>query len=260
MQIIINNCNNIDEAKIQIHEDKLNIKYGINGTGKSTIVKAIELATNTIEGGDLSELTPFKYLEKEGGGKGKPCIDGLESVSSVCIFNEQYVDQFVFKQNEVVNNSFEIFIKTKEFDKKMEKIDDLISDIKETFRNNEHLEEVIKDLTELSDSFGRSKSGYSAGGRIGKAVGKGNKVENIPENLKPFAPFLRISENVRWIKWHIDGNDFLEVANYCPYCTSSTKEKREKILAVSKEYDHKSIEHLNKLLEILKRLGQYFEL
>ena len=42
MEIIINNCNNIKEAKINIEENKLNIKYGLNGTGKSTIASAIE--------------------------------------------------------------------------------------------------------------------------------------------------------------------------------------------------------------------------
>lgn len=40
--ISIYNCNNIREGNIDIEPNKLNIKYGINGTGKTTIAKAIK--------------------------------------------------------------------------------------------------------------------------------------------------------------------------------------------------------------------------
>lgn len=58
MDITIENCNNIDETEIKISEGKLNIKFAPNGTGKSTIAKAINL---NIGGRELNELTPFKY-------------------------------------------------------------------------------------------------------------------------------------------------------------------------------------------------------
>jgi hypothetical protein len=40
------------------------------------------------------------------------------------------------------------------------------------------------------------------------------------------------------------GNTFIDISNNCPYCTSSTEEKKEDIRRVSDEYDAKSIEHL----------------
>lgn len=49
MDIKIMNCNNIDEGNIELIEGRLNIKYAINGTGKSTISKALEA---TIKGLD----------------------------------------------------------------------------------------------------------------------------------------------------------------------------------------------------------------
>lgn len=48
MNISISNCNNIDLGTLQITEGRLNIKYAINGTGKSTLARAIELS-NTPE-------------------------------------------------------------------------------------------------------------------------------------------------------------------------------------------------------------------
>lgn len=57
MEIIIRNCNSINEGIVRIKEGVLNIRFGINGTGKSTIAKAIYLqATNPNE---LYSLTPI---------------------------------------------------------------------------------------------------------------------------------------------------------------------------------------------------------
>jgi len=257
MDIVIKNCNNINKTIISLYEDTLNIKYGANGTGKSTIVKAIELAT-TSENHDISSLMPFKFIGKSGNEVNHPSIDGLSSINSVSVFNEEYVNQFVFKQDEVVNNSFEIFIKTKEYDKKMEEIEKLVSEIKNTFEKDDRIDRVINDLTALSDSFGKSKKGIHASGRIGKGLGSGNKLEHIPENLTSYEPFLKMPNNVKWIGWQIKGNEFMDISTDCPYCTSPTEDKKETILSVKQEYNPKSIEHLNKLLEILASLGKYF--
>lgn len=257
MQFTIKNCNSIDEAMISIEPGRLNIKYGPNGTGKSTIAKAIHIGSNG--GADLSQLTPFKYRSSDPATSPKPSIQGAEQFTKVSVFNEEYVNQFVFKQDEVVKNSFDIFIRNGEYEAKMAEIEALVTDIKQTFDKNEKINEIIKDLGELSDGFGKSQSGFSQAGKIGKGIGKGNKIEHIPEALKPYASFIKSESNVKWIKWQIEGNAFLETSTDCPYCTSPTEEKKPIILAVSKEYDAKSIEHLVAIKSIIDRLGKYFE-
>ncbi len=256
MDITIENCNSIDSARISLTLGRLNIKYGPNGTGKSTIAKAIELAA--LGGDDLPNLTPFKHRGKDAGVAMVPKVTGTDQFKSVLVFNEDYVDKFVFTQEEVVKNSFDIFIKSSEYDKKMEDIELLISEIKDTFKRNENIEQILRDLTELSESFGKSQAGFSKSGRIAKAIGGGNKLEHIPDSLAPYTSFIKSDSNVKWIGWQIKGNDFLEISTECPYCASPTAEKKETILAVSKEYDAKSIEHLNILLAIVARLGKYF--
>ena len=49
MQLKIKNCNNIENGEFDITEGRLNIKYAINGTGKSTISKAIEAFVTKIK-------------------------------------------------------------------------------------------------------------------------------------------------------------------------------------------------------------------
>ena len=41
MNVVIENCRSIDNASISIEPGKLNVKFAPNGTGKSTIAKAL---------------------------------------------------------------------------------------------------------------------------------------------------------------------------------------------------------------------------
>ena len=67
MRINIKNCNNIDEGTFDIIENRLNIKYAINGTGKSTISKAIDAFVND-DVDKKNSLLPFKYYGKDNEG------------------------------------------------------------------------------------------------------------------------------------------------------------------------------------------------
>lgn len=257
MQIIVKNCNSIDEAYIRIDEGTINIKYAMNGTGKSTIAKAIELSI--LKKDELKNLLPFKNHDKKDDANYCPSIHGAEKLSSVKVFNEEYIKQFTFKQDEVVENSFEIFIKTPEYIEGMKEIEESFKEIKYAFEANENIDAVITDLEELSNSFGKSSSGYSKSGAIHKGIGNGNKLENIPESVISYKNYLQSSANVKWLKWQIGGKEFLDISNECPYCVSpTTEEKKESIKSIEKEYDSKAIEHLNSILRILNSLSLYF--
>lgn len=257
MDITIKNCTCLDEAKIQLDEGKLNIKFAINGTGKTTISKAIQL---NVKGNDaIKVLTPFKYLGNATAPEHLPSVTGAEAIKSVAVFDEGYISQIVFKPDEVINNSFEIFIRTPEYDQRIKQIEESFKDVKETLAKNENLDSVINDLRELSSSFGKSASGYSKSGAMHKGIGNGNKLENIPAGLEPYKALLQSTSNVKWLKWQISGNEFLNLSEDCPYCVTPTgEEKKKTILAVGTEFDSKAIEHLNNILKILDSLSGYF--
>ena len=59
LHITISDCNSIATGNISLQPGSLNIKYGPNGIGKSTIARALTLRTEGEE--RLEELTPFKY-------------------------------------------------------------------------------------------------------------------------------------------------------------------------------------------------------
>lgn len=255
MNISISNCNNIDSANIHIEVGRLNIKYAINGTGKSTIAQAISLH---IADEELTDLRPFKYLN-DGEDAHNPSVVISDTIAKVAIFDEKYIETYVYQKDELVANSFEIFVKTPKYEEHMHKISELVSSIQTAFRDDPELDALINDLTTFIDGFGRAQSGYSTTGDLGKSIGKGNKLENVPPELTAYAPYLRTAgSNLRWLKWQTEGNEYLEITDKCPYCVSSISTPKETILRVSQEYDTKYLSSLIKILEVFNSLEAYF--
>lgn len=257
-EFTIENCNSIDTAKIVVKKDCLNIKFGPNGLGKSTIAKAI--VSQARNDGTLSELVPFKNRGKANAAQ--PTVSGIGDISSALVFDEAYVNLFAFQQDEVIKNSFSIFIKTPEYDAAIADIEKLFDGLKKAFADRPEIEQTTNDLKDLRDAFGKpNKDGSIAkSSKVLKAFGSGNKIDNIPDSLMPFEMFVKSANPSKWIGWQIKGAEFLEMGDTCPYCATALPNpaQKEAALAVAKEYDATAIGHLNILKEVIERLGMYF--
>ncbi len=260
MKITISNCNNIDSGVIEIAEQKLNIKYAINGTGKSTIARAIKLHSETKEGKktDLSELKPFKHLASK---DGNPEISGIDSIKTIKIFDESYINEFIFQPDELIKGSFDIFMRDDEFENGIKEINDLVQVIQQNLSKDPDIADLIGALSEISDSFGKQiKTGIHGSSGIAKALKDGNKVANIPDGLEGYKTFIQGESNFKWVKWQMDGKGYMELSNNCPYCTNDIQEKKPVIRKVGEVYDYKSVENLNKIVSVFTRLDRYFSL
>ncbi|RZB28963.1 MAG: hypothetical protein AEth_01567 [Candidatus Argoarchaeum ethanivorans] len=258
MNINIKNCNNIDTCSISIKKNCLNIKYGINGAGKSSIASAIlySIKDQNNDSDTLKQLKPFKYIRQE---EKNPEICGIEEIKSAKIFNEEYVNEFVFQPNELLKGSFDIFIRNNDYENGLKQIDSLVVAIKMTFIQNEEIETLINDLSELSSSFGRpTKGGIHASSNISKAFKDGNKIINIPSGLEEYEDYIKHQDNYKWIKWQFDGQQYLDITEKCPYCVSNIKEKKKTIKRITEVYDSRSVQNLNKIISIFHKLNQYF--
>lgn len=259
MDIKLSMCNNIETGTLTLKEGALNIKYAINGTGKSTIAQAISSAVKK-DVNELKTLIPYKYLANSG--DYTPSVTGIDSIKQIMTFNENYVEQYIYQPNEVIKNSFEIFVKTPKYDIHMKEIKTLLNEINIAFNKHPELDELITNFNMFIESFGKTKSGYSATSPIGKGFGKGNKISHIPKGLEVYAPYLthtNDSMNVKWIQWQINGKPYLDLAEQCPYCSSAITANKETILKVEQEFNAKSIEHLNKILKVFEMLLPYFD-
>ncbi|MBO1758663.1 MULTISPECIES: AAA family ATPase [Dermacoccus] len=252
--ISIENCNSIVHAKIVIKRESLNIKYGPNGVGKSTIAHALLLNS---EGSDaLHELTPFKYR----GAKQtvEPSVAGADDIKTVLVFDENYVAQFVFQPDEVVKNSFEIFIKTPEYEQGLKELDKIFESLTRIFTENEELDDVIASFTSLRDAFALTKSGAIAKTSKGyKALNVGGRLADVPANLKGFEKFLQGKDPAGWLTWQSKGKAYLEQSENCPFCSTSSMDKGV-ARDLSDKYESSSVKNLSALRSAIDGLSQFF--
>ncbi len=252
MKLLIQNCNNIDSGNISIQEGVLNVKYAINGTGKTTIAKAIKNY-----GGDLSSLQQFKYAKCPEGHEPKIVIDNPPC--DVKIFDEEYLEQYTFLENELLKGSFEVFVKTPQYIEQLKKIEDIVGKVSGIFKQDKALADLISVFQLFIAGFGKAKSGYSAAGSIAKGIGKGNKIENIPSDMGFYAPYLQSNNNLSWLDWCLKGKQFIDIVdNVCPCCATNNSPVKERISKLYDNYDAKTLKHFNEMRNVFLSLYDYF--
>ncbi len=257
MEIHISNCNNISNGIVSVREGVLNLKYAINGTGKSTIAKAIGSSAKHDDTA-LKELTPYKYIEEKQSDH-LPIVEGLPDDLTIAIFDESYVNQYVFLDDELLKNSFEIFVKTKNYEQRLAEINKLIGSVRTIFENNPELDSLLNDVSEFISVFGsNTRTGIANNSTLVKGMSSGNLIRNIPKGLEDYSIFLTDAQNSKWLKWQATGREYMTLGDICPFCAGEIASKREKIDRIKNEYDAKTIEHLSKILGLFERLGHYF--
>jgi len=257
MDIEIRHCNNIEQARITITEGKLNIKFAPNGTGKSSLSRAIRCAAMSDTNG-LGALLPFR-LREANPDHAQPTVTGADNIGEVMCFDEEYVGQFTFQPDELISNSFDILIRNEAYAEREREIGTMTQAIREVFMDNAELESLIAHLTELSNAFRLSSSGISRSSTGMKGLSRGNKIQHIPAGLENYQPYIRSERSVEWIDWQTKGLEFAPISEgCCPFCTSDVRANEAQIRLVSEEYDKGVIKNLIAILGVLDNLGNYF--
>lgn len=264
MKITIENCNNIDSGTIEIEPNKLNIKYANNGTGKSSIANSIKaFATNDQEKKNM--LIPYKYMGKAA--KPNSNVTGIDDIHTVEIFDDKYVNQFLFqkdkasKEEVLINDSFSIFIKTPEYDENMKKIKDQLQSITQTIQEHEKLNSIIDLFNNFLKKCGTGK-GIARNSDIAKAdLSTGNKLVKIAPQYEKYTPFLQDRENfnnANWLAWVNNGINYMKDRKICPFCLSPVQEENiDSAKALVKEFDEKKIAKLTDVLDVFKKIRVY---
>lgn len=247
----IKNCNNILNVNINVEKDKLNIKYGINGTGKTTIAKAIESANNSEK---LQELKSY-FSENPASVTMNPQFE------KVLVFNEAFVEQVVFKEDEVIENSFEVFLKTPTYDRKKEQLDQHLKSLHQIMEKDPEIIKLQEVLEEIGGKFKRSRTGrLNRRGTMKSLLTKQN-LYNIPSELDVYKEFFENKDiNIGWIDWKNKG-DIYDIEDKCPYCSEKVNriehDKRKNIF--QKNYSKTDSQNLKELLELLEDLEAYIK-
>lgn len=243
MKITIKNCNNIKEGIISIEKSKLNIKYGINGTGKSTIAAAIKESNN------LTFLKTF-------GSTDEPSIEFSEPITKVAVFNSDYVNNVVLKGSSIIDNSFEVFIKSDQYDEKRKNILEELKSLNKETVSDEKTKLLLDILCSLEPKLKPKSSGGVYQTPEYKSVISKNNIYSVPEELQQYSDFLTDKEkNINWIDWKTKGFEF-DGKNKCPFCTTALKTtynaEKETFKSTFKKNDVKHLSEIKQLVDNLK--------
>ena len=216
-KIIIKQCNNIKEAEIEIIDKALNIKFGYNGTGKSTISKAIEYKVN---GGNLAELRPYP---REGEPNDETPYVSETSYNSVYVFNEEYAKNYdLYNNNDFFDDSYRVFLKTTDSEEKAKEINDMISSLQNIIKQDSSIAGLSTLLPTCLEAMNYTAGSLIKRGAIGEIL-KGNGYGfNKHEILKPYKEFYKgpVALAIKWAKWKENGDEFFnEESMKCPYCS-----------------------------------------
>lgn len=245
--VVIKNCNNIKETSIIIEEGNLNIKFAINGTGKSTIAKALLKKDE-----DLSLLKPFGKEEI-------PYVECNPNIDNVELFDSDFVNKVVFNGSNVIENAFEVFIKSDKYDEQRNNINSLLHELKQKIIGNEEFNKLNEQLIKLSSKINYKKEKNTIDSRgMYSSIKTDKNIFNIPKELNKYSLFLSDKEkNILWSEWKNKGKTY-DYGEICPYCAEKFSGDHEKENeAFNSYYSKANVSNLTEFSNIIDNTKTY---
>lgn len=64
----------------------------------------------------------------------------MDDIKTISVFNEEYINNYLFLKDDLLKGTFDIFIKSPKYDKNLETIESLLLGVRETFHvENDYL-------------------------------------------------------------------------------------------------------------------------
>lgn len=205
-------CNNINCATITLKPNATTVLHGMNGSGKSSVARAIQL----FAGKGRQTLEVLKPYASES----LPSVEGLPSDANILVFNEDYVDSTLFKGDmELIENGYKIFVDTPEYRKAAKVTDELLADAVKRLRDEGKVAELLSTVNNLLSCFGKvSRQAYSKASPIAKGIVlKGNLIEHVSPKFDSFTPLIQGDNAKDWLQWRDKGSKY-NSRGVCPYC------------------------------------------
>jgi energy-coupling factor transporter ATP-binding protein EcfA2 len=242
MHIHFQNVRSISDGDIEIEKGKLNIFYGPNGIGKSTMIESVDLAVK----GELASEKSFVPFFSD---KTPEVYFADDKPNQVLIYNQDYISNCLFQENDCLHGTFNLLFKTKEIDEAAKNINALIDNIKQ-LANGPEVTKFVSDIQAVTEkSFTFAKPGKDGSVHF-KAQSDAKFLEesidkevNLPANLSGYSPYSKI---LSWIDWIGVGISIMDASHQdaCPFCTDPIDETKKALiksipsLGLSKEFQN----------------------
>ena len=211
-KIEVMHCNCIEQAVISIKQGTLNIKYGPNGTGKSTISKAIKYFVNQ-DDEELLKLKPYNSDRI-------PQINNCE-FRKVKVFDETYVNRYLFENRNFFDNSYQVFLRDRKLEALQASTESLLKGLQHIFEESEDIKVLLDFLPKYLNTTSFEQGKIKKRGGVGELLkGNGSGCEKYDElnSYRPFFEGREFSAISKWAKWRHEGITQMN-GLCCPFCT-----------------------------------------
>lgn len=223
LQLEFKNCRNIsrvDSDSLPLQYNRLNILFGSNGTGKTTISKVLDAWCNPNDASKKDDLRSFVYLHSQ-----DPCDAPMVKTTSsrskpILTFNSEWVGDHCFRDDGNLQvGAYGLYVSSSEVRRLERERDKTLSRLGAVLAN-EHVEE----LRSLSATVAKG-IGTTLRGKVGSAFKDNAPLEGLPASLSYVVRRLRDKDKAQWMCWHVQGVTYARSVNpVCPYCGNTTSD------------------------------------
>lgn len=180
--ISLKNCRNIIGTEIDsicIENNSLNVFYGKNGTGKTSLITALRyLAKN--DSTSLSALESFDF-KRTGNPSLAPSAECSRPIRQILVFDESWIADHCFKKSSIHENAFELYIRNDEIRKLEKQRNRKLSHLKAVLASPE-TESFKSSLDKLIKKIGRLRKdgGFRSNAPITTAFENGSPSRTNP--------------------------------------------------------------------------------
>ena len=213
------NCRNVkcvEGDSILIKKNALNVFYGKNGTGKTTLGKALDYAYEQTDA-KKQALSSYRYLET-GDSADEPSATCAPRIKRLLVFNDEWVNAHCFDKSTVHQNAFELYVRDSEV-RKLEKRKQRMLSRLTAVLGTEDVANLRNLLDLLYGGIGklRKDGTFAANAPTVKAFEAGVPTEPIPKYLTSVVLKMNASEKAKWLEWRAK-RPVVHDGDICPYC------------------------------------------
>ena len=232
IELNLTNCRNIKEIEggsLQIKTRSLNVFYGKNGTGKSTIALALDhLSKNGTT--PQERLHSYDYLQsrEDSDAPAPSCSPGI---GQVLTFNEQWVKDHCFVKSGLQSDAYRLYVRNGAVSSLEKKRNKRLGSLKSALDSAgvllDALEKIEKSLGRLTAS-----GGFHGASSVMKAFKREAPLTAVPPELKPVVDAMPAHDKALWASWHMSSPK-PRTLGLCPYCGTHDEQR----MSACREYD-----------------------
>ena len=242
MDIKIQGHKNILDLNLSITNNKLNVLYGLSGSGKTSISEAlVNLDHNPLY--SPIGFTGVKVVE----------IDGSIPIqNSILVFNDKSLSSYIIDSEQRKDTSFSILVDDDELFKKAKvKLYNEVSNLRVLMSG---YSTVYSDLLTLQKKTGAELAAKKNELKPSSPINKIKKQLSSKKDTNIYKMLSMMDKN--FLDWIITGTDFCKFSDsVCPFCSKKISEKLKTRLLKIKNFDSKSISSLKLTPEEESLLG-----